>query len=247
MIKFFRTIRQKLLSENKLSKYLVYAIGEIVLVVIGILIALSINNWNEEQKANQKQSLILNELINSINNDLWEYENYLNPRLKIKKSGIDSLRTYILDNKGIKDSLFLKFYEMSQQDIHFRFGNGPFEALKSSGLELIRNDSLRTHINNTYTSELPTLVVLGNEYRYENKLKLDELFYKLIGIKRNYLPDGTKHLVEYLIVDDIINNEDFLWAIKLEMNKYEQYTLRFEQIKTSLLDLKSAIEQELKS
>jgi len=47
MIKFFRKIRQQLLAENKFTKYLIYAIGEIVLVVIGILIALSINNWNE--------------------------------------------------------------------------------------------------------------------------------------------------------------------------------------------------------
>ncbi len=50
MIKFFRKIRQRLLTENKFSKYLLYAIGEIVLVVIGILIALSINNWNEANK-----------------------------------------------------------------------------------------------------------------------------------------------------------------------------------------------------
>ena len=49
MIKFFRRIRQQLLSENKFSKYLLYAIGEVVLVVIGILIALQINNWNEER------------------------------------------------------------------------------------------------------------------------------------------------------------------------------------------------------
>ena len=47
MIKFFRKIRQNLLAENRFSKYLIYATGEIILVVIGILIALSINNWNE--------------------------------------------------------------------------------------------------------------------------------------------------------------------------------------------------------
>jgi len=51
MIKFFRKIRQNLLSEGKTGKYLKYAIGEIVLVVIGILIALSINNWNENRKS----------------------------------------------------------------------------------------------------------------------------------------------------------------------------------------------------
>ena len=47
MIKFFRTIRKNLISEGKTVNYLKYAIGEIVLVIIGILIALQINNWNE--------------------------------------------------------------------------------------------------------------------------------------------------------------------------------------------------------
>ena len=53
-MKIFRKIRQKLLTENKFSKYLIYALGEIVLVVIGILIALQINNWNQS-KQEQKQ------------------------------------------------------------------------------------------------------------------------------------------------------------------------------------------------
>ena len=50
MIKFFRKIRQNLLTENKFSKYLLYAIGEIILVVIGILIALQLNDWNDSRK-----------------------------------------------------------------------------------------------------------------------------------------------------------------------------------------------------
>lgn len=70
MIKFFRRIRQKLLSENKFSKYLLYSIGEIVLVVIGILIALGINNWNEDrQKANQLKQY-RTRLITELNADL---------------------------------------------------------------------------------------------------------------------------------------------------------------------------------
>jgi len=63
MIKFFRRIRQRLLSENKLSKYLLYAIGEIVLVVIGILIALQINNWNEERKLEDQRQQLISSLL----------------------------------------------------------------------------------------------------------------------------------------------------------------------------------------
>ena len=70
MIKFFRKIRQKLLSENKFSKYLIYAIGEIILVVIGILIALSINNWNETKKQEQRAIIYANKIINDIETDL---------------------------------------------------------------------------------------------------------------------------------------------------------------------------------
>ena len=51
MLKFFRKIRQKLISEGNLKRYLIYAVGEILLVMIGILLALQVNNWNERNKA----------------------------------------------------------------------------------------------------------------------------------------------------------------------------------------------------
>ena len=69
MIKFFRKIRQRLLTENKISRYLIYAIGEIILVVIGILIALGINNWNEGKKENREQSYLLSHLQQELIND----------------------------------------------------------------------------------------------------------------------------------------------------------------------------------
>ena len=70
MIKFFRKFRQKNLSENKFSKYLIYAIGEIILVVIGILIALGINNWKENQTEIKQQNLIFENLNLELNNNL---------------------------------------------------------------------------------------------------------------------------------------------------------------------------------
>ncbi|MGB5357241.1 MAG: DUF6090 family protein [Eudoraea sp.] len=66
MIKFFRRIRQRLLSQNKFSKYLLYAIGEILLVVIGILIALQVNDWNE----GRKQRLVELKYFYNLKNDL---------------------------------------------------------------------------------------------------------------------------------------------------------------------------------
>jgi len=81
MIKFFRKIRQRLLTENKFSKYLLYAIGEVVLVVIGILIALSLNNNSENKKLVVQEIKILKEIkselsvaIKDVKDDLKDHE-----------------------------------------------------------------------------------------------------------------------------------------------------------------------------
>ena len=68
MIKFFRKIRQKLLTENRFSKYLLYAIGEIILVVIGILIAIQLNDFNEDRKERKKELSFLQKLKDDIEN-----------------------------------------------------------------------------------------------------------------------------------------------------------------------------------
>ena len=73
MIKFFRRIRRDLLSNNKIGKYLLYALGEIVLVIIGILIALQINNRNELRKLDNKELVLLANLQNDINSDLFQF------------------------------------------------------------------------------------------------------------------------------------------------------------------------------
>ena len=70
MIKFFRRIRQQLLTENKFSKYLLYAIGEIALVMIGILLALQVNNWNEERKSKSLVTTYIGSLQGDLKKDI---------------------------------------------------------------------------------------------------------------------------------------------------------------------------------
>ena len=100
MIKFFRKIRQKLLSENKFNKYLIYAIGEIILVVIGILIALQINNWNEKNK-NLTTS---NETLQILQTELKETKSMLEEVLESSKNTQLISKMYIRGNYNI-DSL----------------------------------------------------------------------------------------------------------------------------------------------
>ena len=98
MIKFFRKIRQNLLTKNKNSEYLKYAVGEIILVVIGILIALSINNWNEERNNFQKQELLTKNIIEDLKLDFIHINKSLS-EVSGQMNLIDNLISKIFDNK----------------------------------------------------------------------------------------------------------------------------------------------------
>ena len=97
MIKFFRRIRQKLLSENKFSKYLLYALGEIILVVIGILIALSINNWNEDRKNDLREIRLVKNIVEDLSLDL-DHFNQSSNELEDQLQVVDRIIAKILNS-----------------------------------------------------------------------------------------------------------------------------------------------------
>ena len=92
MIKFFRKIRYDLLEKNKTGKYFKYAIGEIILVVIGILIALQINNWNESNKKNKLKTSYITSLIDDYTKDTIQLNNSINFN-KLALQETDSIST----------------------------------------------------------------------------------------------------------------------------------------------------------
>ncbi len=101
MINLFRNVRRKLADDNRPLKYMRYAIGEIVLVVIGILIALQINNWNEERKVKIEEQIILKDLIRSL---------YYNPLLIISiafniSSSFPSMTPWIVGSNSISGTI----------------------------------------------------------------------------------------------------------------------------------------------
>lgn len=145
MINFFRRLRLKLLAENKFSRYFLYAIGEIILVVIGILIALSINNWNE----NRKEAAQELQLLKSFKQDLDE--NILRLKQLISSESILLARNKILmqllkeDESSYHDSLRIYFGNINTFFVFFP-QEMAYESLKSEGVTLIKNDSLRFSI-----------------------------------------------------------------------------------------------------
>jgi len=155
MIKFFRNIRQKLLIEGKTTNYFKYAIGEIVLVVIGILIALSINNWNEERQNKKQETEILKSFQKSIKEDLIRLDGSLK-RYNQSSSSINYLIHYLEQDLPYKDSLKFHFGNLSVLH-HITVNMSVFENLKSKGFDLISNDTLKEEIISFYDFAQTTL------------------------------------------------------------------------------------------
>jgi hypothetical protein len=113
MIKFFRKIRQKLLSENKFSKYLIYAIGEIFLVVIGILIALGINNWNSDRIENLKYQKQLANIVQNIKSDSIQLQNLKQSRLSARNIASSLMKALNNENVVKPDEFFNSFLALT--------------------------------------------------------------------------------------------------------------------------------------
>ena len=90
MIKFFRKIRQNMIKENRISKYMLYAIGEIILVVIGILFALQINNWNLKNNSDQLANVYLIDFKHDLETDIASLKNRITINKALSKT-IDSI------------------------------------------------------------------------------------------------------------------------------------------------------------
>lgn len=159
-MKFFRRLRQQFLRDQKIRKYLLYAFGEIFLVVIGILIALQVNNWNEEQKEQKELQGYLSNISKNLERDMEQLEELLEYRNKSKAGSV----TYMafLDKDPIPAEVINNYYReygyyMAIFELYFKPDKSGFEALKNSGyLGRLQGTELETELYNYY--ELTTTV-----------------------------------------------------------------------------------------
>ncbi|OZV68047.1 DUF6090 family protein [Winogradskyella aurantia] len=179
MIKLFRHIRKSLIEKNQTGRYFKYAIGEIILVVIGILIALQINNWNEFQKLKQSETAILLDLKEELKNNFEiangsVENNLINTRACIR---IDSIikTNKLTSNLNTLDSLFIILGNISS----FKPERSITDQMINSGkLEIISNTNLKSLITN-WVTELE---------RSENDVK-----YTVDNYTMNLMPYLMKH------------------------------------------------------
>ncbi len=175
MIRFLRNIRQKLAAENNVAKYLRYAIGEIALVVIGILIALQINNWNELRK----QSIAETEFVEGVKKDLTQDKQYIELILKQMEPRIEAFD--LLNNKELLkthneninsiDSLFQNYF-VSQRT--FYPVSGSFQsAVAGNEINNFKNKEITASIiklyNSTYSRLIDNGKLLDDRWNYLSK------------------------------------------------------------------------------
>ncbi|WP_445748337.1 DUF6090 family protein [Polaribacter sp.] len=244
MIKFFRKIRQNLLTENKTSKYFKYAIGEIILVVIGILIALQINNWNEQQKIRTYEITMLKEVSAALETDLALLDRNI-PYLENALNSFCKLAIIKNDITNSKDSLLFHVEIIHEYGFLLNLNTSPYEAIKSGGMDKISNLYIRNQLSKLYGEKIQFAQTWINEiFRAElfNKMELISKLFYVKAVSRN------GRVASEIIIEnpDIIdNNKDF---DKLLMTSWplSQTILRLKSIRDEMLDLKKNIAKEIK-
>ena len=252
MIKFFRNIRQNLIMENKKSKYFKYAIGEIVLVVIGILIALQINNWNESRKQQKQEVQILKE----IKNDLFQTKNDVLKTVGMHKRVLgltQYLLTAIYEKATYSDSIYNAF-RIAGIDYEIVPKTSGFENLKTIGLNTLSNDSLRIAISNIFQLSFTRL---QNDFQSKNQefdisktmfpyqksyFKVD--FSKPQKIPRKYTDTLNTFPLKIREYQEFLNDDELFKVIQLSMYTRSNLVERQMTVVEEIDKVVERIEQE---
>ena len=239
MIKFFGKIRQNLLLENKTGKYLKYAVGEIILVVIGILIALSINNWNEEKKGKEE----LNQYLYSLKGDLRADVVSLEEGILIKENEIATLKNYhdrLSQSNASLDTLdkILNIEFSGGVRIGFSgFNNITYHSMVQSGELGILSDDLVKDLSNLNIQQQKSVNSFNDHW--EIYLKQSQTFQANYPVKGKIIIVGDGPLGDYLREQRVDKN--FIVAFnEVYIAKWLMYSQNLSQHK-NILEITKAI------
>ena len=236
MIKFFRKIRVNLLSENKLSKYLPYAIGEVLLVVIGILIALTIDNWKTKNNNRSKEKDALTEILQDLRSDHEALKKIMTHEENIVR--IIGLLNQEKEHRGqfTKDSL-QAYLGKALVGNRAKFVNSAYKVLMSSDIGLIQDKDVRYHIAQYYEREIPTIERDAND----SYVEWYDFILPIIRKEAEYWVWG-EILIPYSM-DSIFQNKELFRILKTNVHNHTSVQLTAERVLLENERLKSKIEQ----
>ena len=246
MIRLFRNIRQKLAAENKVAKYLRYAVGEILLVVIGILIALQINNWNQ----NQKERKLENEYYCRLLEDAIQDKEQINDLIGLAKDRLKASNQAVrllLKNKVKKVEIGNQIH-LSTKAIYsdFKPNNSAFEDLKSgANLNIISDKRIIKALNHYFNKveELKSIIKVNGEHavnilfshedNFANGLNQSSMISGrfLTGMEQDVyeaIPKNYDELLSHQIKKRLLN--EALEYISVNTRQLELYNYMMEEI-----------------
>ncbi|MCA0933290.1 hypothetical protein LCM02_12580 [Lutimonas saemankumensis] len=200
MISFFKTIRKRLIQEQRLSKYILYAIGEILLVVIGILIALQVNNRNISDVNDKKIEIIFDEIEENLiadiklMHDLIDYYNHEDSLIQLIKEDQVTRQMYLNDQHLFYLLYYYKSFTLNQNGYN----------LLSLNLDVIpdRYTHLLPYINETY-SAINGSFEKFNEYMIDFTFRILERW----GKEKSYFTKSTEEKINFYLTDSTYKNE----------------------------------------
>ena len=250
MFRFFRQIRKTLLSENRMGKYLKYAIGEIILVVLGILIALQINNWNESKKLKLQEAEALREIISDLNSNIEKFELALNGKnrpgnIKNTLGSLNVLMDHLESDQVYHDSLEKHFAIATYSLNNINYKTSGYESLSSIGLDLIKDTKLRSEIGEYFSStiEIPMDVSDGLNNEFESYM-LDYMRKEFIS---NEMTSNGIYTLRPRDYELLRSKGEFLESIKLYCSVYITYEHEIKNAVEASKILKTSIESYLKN
>jgi len=233
------------MEQNKIRTYLFYAVGEILLVVIGILIAMQVNNWNEQRKNRMYELTMLEEVQRELINDSELIESWI-PDLKSVQHSFRELAVMKNDPNYSLDSLDIHLERVRGYGITLNINKSPFEAIKSAGLDRISNQDIRNNLSSLYGYHIESIEEWINEILRVELFTRNEIVYQLFDPVA--VPDDAGGVSTQLTIENpslLFKNPKFdellfrsSWPLSNTINRltyiHEQMELLSEQIAQEL-------------
>lgn len=243
MINFFRKLRRK---GMKGTHYLKYAIGEIFLVVIGILIALSLNNYNQAKNDRQFEIKMLQEVSQALKDDIVTFKRF-DKAMNNWQNSMNILINEMQSANELKNDLDSMSYHLDvihDIGLYAIYNDGPYEAIKSSGLNLISNHQIRAELAEIYSKDLPALDIWINEIVRELIWKKYEVMDNLFDFEMTFEDRPKSRII--LVNSEFLNNNKLRSAIRKLYSGMYTTTARMKSAATKMESLKERIDTELK-
>ncbi len=246
MIRFFRQIRQRLLTDNKFSKYLLYAVGEILLVGIGILIALQIDNWNEERKRAGNERKLLQQIEQDLVESREAFDHFLFTNKIFLKSG-QYILNHLNANLPVSDSL-LFWIELSKSQNDFHPVDTGYQAMLNSGTSELQNDSLRVALSYYFEQILPMVKTRNDKLLAIQWNHLDPFIITNFKEERILSPESEYYNQLATVPRDyseLVKNDTYVNILLMKNKRIELNITRLGQTQESLEELILLVQNEI--